>query len=123
MATSNTTPGVPHCSFCGKPTSEVDKLVSGPGVYICDGCVGLAAAIIKEHGDKTTTPQLPRWESMTDDEMLGHISRVATVADQVETNLHSWIRELRSRAVTWARIGQALGISRQSAWERFSGDE
>ena len=27
------------CSFCGKSHAEVRKLVSGPGVYICDGCV------------------------------------------------------------------------------------
>ena len=27
---------------------------------------------------------------------------------------------LRSREVSWAQIGVALGISRQSAWERFS---
>ncbi len=27
------------CSFCGKAHSEVKKLIQGPGVYICDGCV------------------------------------------------------------------------------------
>ncbi|HBU60072.1 MAG TPA: ATP-dependent Clp protease ATP-binding subunit ClpX, partial [Verrucomicrobiales bacterium] len=27
------------CSFCGKSHAEVRKLVSGPGVYICDGCI------------------------------------------------------------------------------------
>jgi len=30
---------------------------------------------------------------------------------------------LRERRVTWARIGGALQITRQSAWERFSGEE
>ena len=30
---------------------------------------------------------------------------------------------LRKRGVTWTRIGDALGISRQAAWERFSGAE
>lgn len=29
-----------HCSFCGRPREEVDRLVQGPaGVYICDDCV------------------------------------------------------------------------------------
>ncbi|MBS4173438.1 hypothetical protein KHA87_09095 [Bacillus sp. FJAT-49736] len=28
-----------HCSFCGKPANEVPKLIAGPGVYICKGCV------------------------------------------------------------------------------------
>lgn len=27
------------CTWCGRPPSEVEKLVAGPNVYICDGCV------------------------------------------------------------------------------------
>jgi hypothetical protein len=30
------------------------------------------------------------------------------------------VDELRHREVSWAEIGEAPGISRQSAWERFS---
>ena len=30
-----------HCSFCGKDHTQVAKLIAGPGVYICDACVGL----------------------------------------------------------------------------------
>ena len=33
------------------------------------------------------------------------------------------VARLRDRSVTWARIGEALGMTRQSAWERFSGEE
>ena len=36
------------CSFCGRPQTQVAKLVAGPGVYICDGCVELAGAVIAE---------------------------------------------------------------------------
>jgi hypothetical protein len=67
--------------------------------------------------------RLPVWGSLTDEQMLEHIPRIAEVADQVEGNLRSWVLELRRRKVTWARIGEALGITRQSAWERFSGEE
>jgi hypothetical protein len=35
-----------RCSFCGKAKSEVDKLVAGPGVYICNECVDLCNEII-----------------------------------------------------------------------------
>jgi ATP-dependent protease Clp ATPase subunit len=31
-----------HCSFCGRAQKDVAKLVAGPGVYICSGCVTLA---------------------------------------------------------------------------------
>jgi ATP-dependent protease Clp ATPase subunit len=34
------------CSFCGKSASEVAKLVAGPRVYICDGCVDFAKHIM-----------------------------------------------------------------------------
>jgi ClpX C4-type zinc finger len=27
------------CSFCGRSQLEVEKLVAGPGVYICDRCI------------------------------------------------------------------------------------
>ncbi len=30
------------CSFCGRSKDVVAKLIAGPGVYICDGCVALA---------------------------------------------------------------------------------
>ncbi|MBE1462471.1 ClpX C4-type zinc finger protein [Kibdelosporangium phytohabitans] len=36
------------CSFCAKSEDEVAKLVAGPGVYICDGCVSLASTVIAE---------------------------------------------------------------------------
>jgi ribosomal protein L37AE/L43A len=35
------------CTFCGKTQDEVRKLIAGPGVYICDGCVVLAASVIR----------------------------------------------------------------------------
>jgi hypothetical protein len=30
------------CTFCARPPSEVSKLLRGPNVFICDGCIGLA---------------------------------------------------------------------------------
>lgn len=37
-----------YCSFCGKTQDEVDKLIAGPGVCICDECVQLCMDIIEE---------------------------------------------------------------------------
>ena len=34
------------CSFCAKPHTDVVKVVAGPGVYICNECVGLCNEII-----------------------------------------------------------------------------
>ncbi len=38
----------PRCSFCGRPQSEVRRLIAGPGVYICDSCVALCNDILSE---------------------------------------------------------------------------
>lgn len=38
------------CTFCGKDSSEVSKIVAGPGVFICDECIDLAAEIVSEGG-------------------------------------------------------------------------
>jgi ATP-dependent protease Clp ATPase subunit len=37
-----------RCSFCGKRRDQVRKLVAGPGVFICDGCVELCNEVINE---------------------------------------------------------------------------
>lgn len=36
------------CSFCGRSEDSVDKLISGPDVFICDKCVRLCAGIIDQ---------------------------------------------------------------------------
>ena len=46
--TTDNTNGVAYCSFCGKASTEVKKLIAGPGVYICNECVALAQTIIEE---------------------------------------------------------------------------
>ncbi|WP_405008943.1 ClpX C4-type zinc finger protein [Kitasatospora sp. NBC_01539] len=112
-----------RCSFCGASEAEVDKLVTGPGVYICNKCVDLAGSIVAEYLGKPVDLRLPLRSEMTDEQVLDRLPRVAAVADQVEADLRGWVQELRRRGVTWARIGEALGITRQSAWGRFSGEE
>ena len=40
-----------RCSFCGKPQTEVSRLIAGNGSYICDECVRLCRGIIDENYD------------------------------------------------------------------------
>ncbi len=37
-----------YCSFCGKPDSQVQELVSGPGVYICDKCIDVCHSLVHQ---------------------------------------------------------------------------
>jgi hypothetical protein len=115
-----------RCSFCAKPSSEVEKVIAGPGVYICNECVGLCHDILQAEQQKPSDPgtQLPAWEeTMTDEQILDLLPRIAAVGAQTEASLQRLVSMLRDRRVTWARIGGALQITRQSAWERFSGEE
>jgi kynureninase len=42
------------CSFCGQTRWEVSKIVAGPDVYVCDGCVAQAASVLGPGGPATT---------------------------------------------------------------------
>jgi hypothetical protein len=46
--TGPTAKGPVTCSWCGKPEGEVRKLLSGPGVQICDGCIALCYMILRD---------------------------------------------------------------------------
>ncbi|HTZ42239.1 MAG TPA: ClpX C4-type zinc finger protein [Jatrophihabitans sp.] len=113
-----------HCSFCAKEESAAGKVIAGPGVYICDGCVDTCVSILRADRESGGAPaQLPPWDSMTDAALLDLLPRVARVAEQVEASLRQWVLRARDRGITWSRIGGALGMTRQSAWGRFSGEE
>jgi len=41
---------IQRCSFCRKTEHDVRKLVAGPQVFICDECVELSMAIVRDEG-------------------------------------------------------------------------
>lgn len=45
-----------RCSFCGKTQDQVEKLIAGPGVCICDECIELCLGII-EDGEGARRPK------------------------------------------------------------------
>lgn len=110
------------CSFCGKGGAEVRKVIAGPGVFICDECVATCNTILETDDGSSPSP-MAALQSLTDEQLLDHLPRVAAAGAQVQAGLQERVDLLRQRRVTWARIGAALGMTRQSAWERFSGEE
>jgi ATP-dependent protease Clp ATPase subunit len=113
------------CSFCSKSQKAVAKLIAGPGVYICDECIALCNAILEEHktDEKTKTLLVQGLGEMDTDSLLGNLKGAATVTQSIDSHFKATVLELRKRGLTWAKIGETLGISRQAAWERFADDE
>jgi hypothetical protein len=108
-----------RCSFCGKTKDEVSHLIAGPGVFICNECVGLCDQLLSGQ----PMPTFPPLDGKSDDELLADVAQLNASRDQVEKAVQDRVLRLRSRSVTWTTIGESLGITRQSAWERFSGEE
>lgn len=60
------------------------------------------------------------WEAMTNEQLLESLKPSVASVEAVRAVLQTQVDALRTREVSWAAIGAALGISRQAAWERFS---
>jgi hypothetical protein len=51
------------------------------------------------------------------------VAGLAFVADEVQQDIARLVRSCRASGKTWTQIGQALGVSKQAAWERYSGGD
>ena len=66
-----------HCSFCGKSQHEVNKLIAGPAVFVCNECVDLCNDIIREEelahaiGDHKKLPGPQEIHRLLDDYIVG----------------------------------------------------
>jgi hypothetical protein len=112
--------GTLHCSFCMKTQHEVKKLIAGPGnIFICDECVALCEAIIAERPFPVDEGRF-HLANVDTDTLLARLKPIEATLQGMGNQLQTVVEQLRKREVSWARIGEALGVSRQSAWERFS---
>jgi ATP-dependent Clp protease ATP-binding subunit ClpX len=109
-----------HCSFCLKSQHEIAKLIAGPGgIFICDECVALCDEYVAGRTPKIDHDQF-KLQNIPSDRLLARLKPIERTLQGMGNQLQTVVEELRGREVSWARIGDALGISRQSAWERFS---
>jgi hypothetical protein len=126
------------CSFCGKDKHAVAKIIAGPGVFICDECIDLCDQILATERKPAPTsgqptsgqptsgqpvPELGSPAEQSDDELLASLARIQATAAQADAALHDHVGSLRDRGISWTRIGAAVGVSKQAAWERFSGED
>lgn len=114
------------CSFCAKPSNAVRRLIAGPGVYICDGCVALSATVIAD-ADAATPPEgsalhRARHHDHSVDEILRLLPALAANSARAEADLAGWIDRLRADGVDWPVIAETLGLDVAAARRRFERD-
>ena len=85
------------CSFCFKPNTDVERLVAGPAVYVCNECVDLCCQVIAAtpEGPVTGARMMPWDHAQTSEAALAHLPNVARAQAQVEEALLGWV--LRAR--------------------------
>ena len=54
----------PKCSFCGKTSDQVRRLVAGPGVFICNECIDLCCDILDEDDYPSTEETAPQEQKL-----------------------------------------------------------
>jgi ATP-dependent Clp protease ATP-binding subunit ClpX len=82
------------CSFCGKSHAEVRKLISGPGVYICDNCIILCKNVLdrelavqaEKKQPKLTVPKPAEIKRQLDLYCIGQESAKKTLAVAVHNH-------------------------------------
>ena len=42
-----------HCSFCGRPQTEVGRIIYGRNAYICNECIEMCAELLRENAPET----------------------------------------------------------------------
>jgi ClpX C4-type zinc finger len=120
MAVMDQTTADMACSFC--LTSDGAAMIAGPGVFICDSCVAAFAQILFESKPPGITVADVQ-QNFSDYELLALLPKIAAAGAQPERQLALLVSKARARRITWARIGAAMSMTRQAAWERFPGEE
>ncbi len=95
------------CSFCYKTQDQVEKLIAGPNVYICNECIDLCCSIIESepnhrHGDfdADSLPKPQEIKAMLDEYVIGQDS--AKVALSVAVYNH--YKRIASKGATDVEI-------------------
>ena len=82
------------CSFCGKPHSQVRRLIAGPDIYICDECVELCNEILdEEFFDSKEKEGVEEAKSNKDEKPIPKPHEIKAYLDWAQPKLDSGIPE------------------------------
>src|SRR4029079_19612762 len=82
----------------------------------------LCCAVQQDPGRRGSAAPFLDWRSLRQEEIIGMLARHGASIRAAESAVAGHVAVLRERNVSWTRIGAALGISKQAAWERFAGE-
>ena len=75
------------CSFCGKSHAEVKKLIAGPGVYICDGCVIVCKSVLDKELRTETKRGQPKLNPLKPADLKRHLDLHCVGQDHAKKTL------------------------------------
>jgi ATP-dependent Clp protease ATP-binding subunit ClpX len=75
------------CSFCGKSHAEVKKLIAGPGVYICDACVGVCRQVLEKELQTEERKPAPRFSVPKPADIKRHLDQYCIGQDRAKRTL------------------------------------
>lgn len=75
------------CSFCGRSGEEVEKLIAGPGVYICNECIEVCQNILTEETRQQRKKSVPHFELPTPEEIKEYIDQYVIEQDEAKVAL------------------------------------
>lgn len=75
------------CSFCGKKSEEVFKLIAGNKVFICDECVELCTEIIEEEELLNTSKESVNFELLAPREILKNLNEYIISQDKAKKSI------------------------------------
>jgi ribosomal protein L37AE/L43A len=114
-----TTKVMANCSFCGKPNTQVKKLIAGPGIFICDECVGLCREIIEEEAGLDPQAASAAYQNRSAEQMLAQLEGSAHTIETVQTTSKYLVGRLRESGTSWHEIGDRLHVPAEVAAEQF----
>lgn len=79
--------GTPVCSFCGRSSEEVEKLIAGPGVYICNECIEVCENILKEEMKADKQKSVPHFKLPVPEEIKKYMDQYVIEQDDAKTAL------------------------------------
>lgn len=76
-----------RCSFCGKNTNEVFKMIAGNDVFICDECVDLCSDIIEEEIDYRNAKNKPVFKLLEPQKIMEHLNEYVISQDKAKKSV------------------------------------